>query len=136
MVTKAPIVVPMQEVVDFSRLMGAFMPTLRGVLERKVTADAARELGMKATDQELQRAADTFRHANGLTSAKATEEWMSSHGISFQLLEEFLETSILVSKFKDRLEKQADKATYLERPQVAKLVRDLAYRDWLAENLD
>jgi hypothetical protein len=135
MATQGELVIAMQDVVDYSRLMGSFVPTLRGVVERKVTADAARQCGMKVTDEELQRGADTFRHANGLSSAKATEEWMNRHGVSVPLLEEFLETSILVSKFKDNLEREADKAKYLEHPQVAKLVRDLIYQDWLATKL-
>ncbi len=135
MAKKGDVVIPMQEVVDYSRLMGAFLPTLRGVVERRVAADAARAQGMKVSSQELQRGADTFRHASGLSSAKATEEWMSRQGISLDLFEEFLETSILVSKFKDQLEKKTEKAKYLGHPQVAKLVRELVYQDWLAANL-
>jgi hypothetical protein len=136
MAKKGEVVIAMKDVVDYSRLMGAFVPTLRGVVERKVTAAAAKEHGLKVTNQELQRGADTFRHATGLSSAKATEAWMSRHGVSLELFEEFLETSILVSKFKDELEQKADKATYLKHPEVARLVRNLAYQEWLAQNLE
>ena len=135
MAKKREAVITMKEVLDYSRLMGTFMPTLRGVVERKLTADAARKHGVKVTKQELQRGADTFRHANGLGSAQATREWMSHLGISQSFFEEFLETSLLVSKFKDQLEKKTDKAKYLDHPQVSELVRELVYQDWLARNL-
>jgi hypothetical protein len=135
MVAKDKVSIKMQEVVDYSRLMGMFMPNLRDVVERKFTADAAKECGLKATNQELQQGADTFRHVNGLSSAKATEEWMSRNGISLELFEDFLETSILVSKLKDQLVKKADRAKYLDHPQVRKLVRDLIYQDWVNASL-
>jgi len=135
MAKDSEVVIKMKEVVDYSRLMGTFMPTLRDVVERKFTADAAKKDGIAVTSEELQRGADAFRKTNGLTSAKATNEWMSRHGISLDFLEEFLETSILVSKFKDQLEKNTDTAKYLNNPKVSKLVRDLVYQDWLADNL-
>jgi len=132
---KREVVITMNEVVDYSRLMGTLMPALRGVVERKFTADAAKRRGVKIADQELQRGADTFRHANGLGSAKATEEWMTRQGISLGVFEEFVETSLLVSRFKDQLERRTDRAKYLSHPQVRELVRELIYRDWLARNL-
>ena len=135
MAKKREVVITMNEVVDYSRLMGTLMPALRGVVERKFTADAAKSRGLKIANQELQRGADTFRRANGLGSAKATEEWMSRQGISLGVFEEFVETSLLVSKFKDQLERKADRAKYLSHPQVRELVRELVYRDWLAANL-
>ena len=132
---KREVVITMNEVVDYSRLMGTLMPALRGVVERKFTADAAKGRGVKISNQELQRGADTFRHANGLGSAEATEEWMTRQGISLSVFEEFVETSLLVSKFKDQLERRTDRAKYLGHPQVRELVRELIYREWLARNL-
>jgi hypothetical protein len=57
---------------------------------------------MVVTEEELQRGADTFRRNNGLTSAKATEEWMSRYGITPEFFQEFLECAILFSTYKDR----------------------------------
>ena len=135
MATQGEIAVNMKEVLDYSRLMGTFIPTLQNIVERKTTADAAKKQGLKVSSHELQRGADTLRYVSGLTSAKATQKWMAIHGISPDMLEEFLETSILVSKFKDHLVASADQAKYLTQPQVTELVRDLVYEDWLKDNL-
>jgi hypothetical protein len=136
MPTKGEVTIKMKEVVDYSRLMGTFVPTLRNVVERKVTADAAKKGGIKISKEELQRGADTFRHVNGLNSAKATKEWMSRNGISQDFLEEFLETNLLVSKFKDKLVKEAERAKYLDHPKVKELLRNVVYQDWVARNLE
>ena len=82
----------MKEVADHGRFIRRFMPTLREVVDG-------------VTDEELQQGADIFRQRNGLTSAKATAEWMSRHGITLEFFEEFLESNIQLSRAEDRLKK-------------------------------
>ncbi len=123
------------EVVDYLRITGTFSPHLRKVVERKVTAEAAKKQGIKASNQELQKVADAFRFMNGLTTAKDTQKWLAANGISLESLEEFLETNILISKFKESLEKKSDPKKYAQDPETKTLIRDLVYRDWLAKKL-
>jgi hypothetical protein len=134
--TKNEIEIKVAEVVDYLRITDAFLPNLRKVVERKITADAAKKQGLKVSNQELQKVADAFRSLNGLTTAKETEKWLATNGLSLESFEEFFETNILISKFKDFLEQKAGKTKYSSRPEVKGVIQDLIYRDWLAKNLD
>ena len=88
------------EIVDFLRVTGRFQSVLREVVERKVTVEAAKRKGLRVTNQELQTAADAFRLTDGMKKASATEAWLKSLGITVKTLEDYLETNLLISKFK------------------------------------
>ncbi|MGQ9654820.1 MAG: hypothetical protein ACUVXD_12210 [Thermodesulfobacteriota bacterium] len=123
------------EVVDYLRMTGGFAPALQAVVARKVTEEAARKAGLKVSNAELQRAADAFRVANGLHKASDTEEWLKANGVTLESLEGFLETSLLVDKYKDALEKKTNAAKYLKAPGIKESLREMAYQDWLAKAL-
>jgi hypothetical protein len=108
-------------------------PALRVVVQRRVTAEAAKRAGIKVSGGELQKGADAFRIANGLNKASETENWLKSNGISVEAFEEFLETNLLINKFKDRLEKKTAKGKYLSSPGIKESVREMIYQDWLAK---
>lgn len=127
--------VNVQEVVSYLRITGDFSPALGEVVERKLTAEAARQDGIEVTDEELQNAFDNFRYAMGLEDAEDTEEWMSSRGVSLDDLEQHIETNILVHKWKDTLEDQVDQSEYLQRGEVQSAIREMIYEDWLDEQL-
>jgi hypothetical protein len=121
--------VAVAEVVDYLRIAGDFAPALAEVVKRKVTAEAARKCGVKVTAAELQKAADGFRAVRDLLKASDTERWLKANGITVDALETYLETNILITKFKDRLAKRGKKL--LKSKAVAETVRELAYREWL-----
>jgi uncharacterized protein len=79
--------IELKEVVDQGRLIRTFTQEVAG----------------RVTDEELQLVADAYRHSNGLNSSKATEEWMSSHGISWEFFEEYLESIIVISRLKNQM---------------------------------
>lgn len=118
------------EVVDYLRMTGGFMPALQSVIQRKITVEAAKKSRIKVTNRELQKAADAFRVVNGLNRASDTRKWLASHGVSQDTLEEFLETNILVDKFKDKLQKKSSKK-YLSTQAIKQSVKEMAYQDWL-----
>jgi len=120
------------EVVDHLRMTGQFSPALREVIQRKITAEAAKKVRIKVSNGELQRAADTFRVANGLNKASDTDRWLKSNGVSLEAFEEFLETNLLINKFKDALEKKTAKSKYLASPGIKESVKEMIYQDWLA----
>jgi hypothetical protein len=60
---------------------------------------------------------------------------MKSIGITSEAFESFLETSLLVSKFKDHLAGQVDKKKYLALEGIADTVRELVYQDWLQQQM-
>jgi hypothetical protein len=124
--------VAVAEVVDYMKITGAFTPALHKVVQRKITANAARKSKIKVSNAELQKAADAFRLANGLNKAKDTERWLKANGITLEALEDYLETNILINKFKDQLQKKASKTKYLKSEGIQESIREMAYQDWLA----
>jgi len=132
---KEAIEVTVAEVVDFLRINGEFANALQEVVARKVTVEAARREGIKATARELQGMADSFRIERGLLKADDTEQWLRSIGISVEIYEEHLKTSLLVEKYKDRLEKKADKHKYLSSPEIKERIRERLFLDWLDARL-
>ena len=123
------------EVVDYLKMTGGFRPALREVVARKVTAQSAKERGLKVTDKELQKAADAFRLINGLSKSSDTQNWLKSNGISIEVFEDFLETNILISSFKDKLEKTTDKKDYIVSEGIKESIREMIYQDWLKEQM-
>jgi hypothetical protein len=123
------------EVVDYLRMTGQFQPALSQVINRKITAMAAEEMGIKVSPEELQRAADTFRATHDLGKASDTENWLATSGITLEAFEEYLETNILISKFKDELEAQVDKKKYSSLPEIQESIRELIYSEWLKNEL-
>jgi hypothetical protein len=121
--------VAVAEVVDYMRIRGDFAPALAAVVDRKITAEAARESDMAATDEELQRAADRFRVKLGLHSAEDTRRWLAANGLTVDALERYLETDILIRKFKSLFQKDA--GDLLASAEVNATVRELAYQRWL-----
>jgi hypothetical protein len=127
--------IKVSEVVDYGKMQGDYTPSLEAVVRRKFTAEAARKAGIKASLQEIQKGVDNFRIINGLKKASDTVTWMKANSITPEIMEEYLETSIIISKFKDRLEKKAAKSRYLSRPEIAQTIRNLIYEDWLKKSL-
>ena len=127
--------VSVAEVVDFLRFNGQFMSALHEVVERKLTVAAAKKKGLGVTKAQLQKASDAFRIVNGLNKAKDTEKWLAARGITIEGLEDYLESNLLISKFKDELEKKASKTKYYAEQSIKDSVRDMIYQDWLAKEI-
>lgn len=127
--------VAVAEVVDYLKMMGTFAPALHDVVRRKVTAEEAKRRGIRISKNELQRTADAFRVMNGLHKASDTEAWLKSNGLTVETFEEFLQTNLLIKKFKDSLEKKVNKNKYLSSPALKETLRDTMYEDWVAKTL-
>ena len=123
------------EVVDYLKITGRFTPALREVVERKITVEAAKKKGFKVTTHKLQKASDAFRAIHGLHKSSDTKKWLKSNGISEEILEEYLETNLLITMFKDQLEKKTSKTKYLSSPAIKESVRQSIYQDWLKKQL-
>lgn len=138
MTTKAPskIDVNVSEVVNLLRIQGKFAPALRETIERKVTAQAARDNGHNVTDEELQEAADTFRQIKGLQKAEDTQKWLESRGLDLDDLESYLEENLLIKKMKDEIQDQADEQELVQSESVQEHIREEAYGQWLSDELE
>ncbi len=126
--------VEVQEVMDYTRFTGAFAASLREVVRRKMAACAAREKGLEVTDRELQKAADVFRTANNLTTVEETTNWLQGRGLDLDALENYLETNLLIYKFKEALTQEADQQKLLSLPVIRESLREMAYKEWLDKN--
>lgn len=122
------------EVVDYLKLSGGFMSAVGEVFRRKVTAEAAKRHGIVVSGKELQKAADILRVDRGLHKASDTENWLASNGLSVDALEQFLETNLLIGKFKGALEEKANLKKYHASSAVRDSVREMVYQDWWARN--
>ena len=127
--------VAIKEVVDYMRISGTFAPALQEVINRKITAKAAKDSRLTVSDKELQKGADTYRLLNNMKGASDTEEWLKSNGISLEAFEEYLETNILISKFKDYLEKKTKKEIFINSENIKESLREMIYQDWLKKQL-
>jgi hypothetical protein len=119
------------EVVDFMRINDDFAPVLRKVYERKITVEAARKSGIRVTSRQLQKEADDFRQMKGLVSARDTERWLKSIGIDLDTLEAYLETNLLIRKFKERLFKKVDQTKFIRKRGVKSHLEEMSYEEWL-----
>ncbi|MBI5057507.1 MAG: SurA N-terminal domain-containing protein [Nitrospirae bacterium] len=131
----AEIEIAVAEVVDYMRIMGGFQPALNEVVKRKVASNAAKQMGVRVSSAELQKAADSFRLLNGLVSARDTENWLKANGVTVETFEDFIETNILVNKLKDRIEKKADRRKYAASPAIQSSIREMAFQDWVTNAL-
>jgi len=129
----AELAIDVAEVVDHLKLSGGFATALGEVVRRKITADAAKKHGITVSAKELQKVADVFRIDHGLYKASETENWLASNGLSVESFEEYLETSLLINRFKDALEAKANLKKYLSSGTVKDTVREMVYQDWFAK---
>ena len=127
--------VTVAEVVDYMRITNRFAPSLREVVERKIAVEEAKTRGLKVSTKELQKAADTFRLINDLSTASDTKAWLKSNGIALESLEKYLETNLMIYKLKDKLEKETNKSKFLSTQEVKEVIRDLIYEEWLRSRL-
>jgi hypothetical protein len=135
MAKKDEVEISVTDYLDYKKVQEEYAPELMEVIKRKVTIEAAKKAGIRVTAQQLQKTVDNFRHIHSLQKASDTEIWMNMNAVTPDMLEEYIKTNILISKFKDHLEKKASKTKYLSHPAVKDAVRDLIYEDWLAKNI-
>ncbi|MDK2410093.1 peptidylprolyl isomerase [Aphanizomenon sp. PH219] len=72
-------------------------------VSQKVIIAAAEEAGIKAENEELQKAADLLRLMNKLTSAEDTWKWLEKHSLSIDDFEEIVYSSIIFGKLSQHL---------------------------------
>lgn len=123
------------DVLDYLRVRGVFSMAVHDVLARRITVAAARKAGLRVANGELQRAADTFRQMHGLQRSSDTRKWLDTMGLTVEALESYLETNVLIRKFKQRLSKKASPAKFLSDPEVQETISDLIYEEWLDQEM-
>jgi hypothetical protein len=119
------------DVVDYLKITGRFAPALRAVVERQITFKAARKAGVRVSVKDVQRGADIFRVGHDLSKASDMKKWLGANGISQDAFEDYIETNLTISRFKDKLLKKTKVNKYLASQSIGASVREMVYRDWL-----
>jgi hypothetical protein len=127
--------ISIEKVVDYLRCSGGFAPAISEVASRQLTAAAAAMKGLKVTDEELQKASDAWRAFNGLLNAEDTKNWLKNAGLSMDSYEGYLETNLLISKFKEALAADAKIDKIFTEPRNRDAAVELLYADWLARSV-
>jgi hypothetical protein len=123
------------DILNLLRVRGDYPAIAQETLIRKASAEAARHKGIKVSDDELQKAADGFRLANGLQTAESTHQWLRDAGISVEVFEDYLETNLLIQKLKQSLFNETGGTKCLEAEQVQAIVSDHLYAEWLRSKM-
>jgi len=121
------------EAVDYLRINNTFSEALEEVVRRKLAVSAAAQLGLAPTVEELREAAGIFCASRGLFTSDDMERWMQDIGITPEIFESYVKTSIMVSKFKDYLEQKAAKSTFFSDDIITERLRDLIFSRWFEE---
>jgi len=121
------------DVVNYTKLSGAFSSALEEVVRRNIAVEEAKNRGLTASDEELQRSADLFRQMNNLRTADATDEWLAGRGLTLDILENFLEENILIYELKRQLVKEYDKKEFFSTPTRKNALIEAAYNAFLAD---
>ncbi|MEM8808255.1 MAG: peptidylprolyl isomerase [Cyanobacteria bacterium P01_G01_bin.38] len=82
----------------------AQIPALEeAIATRHIVQSTAHSMGISATPQELQQAADQFRHANQLQSTQDTFDWLDRHQLTVDDFEEMIQNTVLFTKLAEHL---------------------------------
>jgi parvulin-like peptidyl-prolyl isomerase len=73
------------------------------IVTRKIIADAAANVGIKAETEELQKAADNTRLLGKLKTADDTWAWLQKHGLSLDDFEEVIYNNVISGKLAQHL---------------------------------
>ncbi|MGD1949202.1 MAG: peptidylprolyl isomerase [Leptolyngbyaceae cyanobacterium] len=82
----------------------AQIPALEdAIATRKIVQSTARSLEISVTPQELQQAADQFRHTNQLQNTQDTFDWLERHQLTVDDFEEIIQSNVLSTKLAEHL---------------------------------
>lgn len=90
-----------EDIIKHLRMTGAFDLALHCVVKERKAEELARNFGIIATDEEIQRAADDFRRVRKLDRASVFLGWLDASQLSLDEFERKLECMILLSKLRE-----------------------------------
>jgi parvulin-like peptidyl-prolyl isomerase len=101
--------ITLQDSIEEAKISGKFNELVQGFLRRQIIAQQAQQLGIKATTQELQVAADLLRKNQKLDTAAATLQWLKANFLSVDDFEKIVLHKLITEKlaqhlFGDRVE--------------------------------
>jgi len=92
-----------EEVIKFLALTGQSFSLFSEIIKYKEVLKKAKELGMSASDEQLQEFADQYRAIRGLYSSNEMLNFLKSNGLTEDDFEAFCEATILLMFLKNHL---------------------------------
>jgi peptidyl-prolyl cis-trans isomerase C len=120
----------LHELLRALKLQGRLTPLIGEAVVDKVIATAAAKVGIKVSDQELQKAADAFRLRRGLSKAADTRRWLALNQLAEADLQEGLERDLLRQKMAvkvadEQVEKHfAQNRAHFDRARLRRIMLD------------
>jgi parvulin-like peptidyl-prolyl isomerase len=97
-----PLILP-NEILQQLKVSCQFPTVVQSVMARKIVTQTAQSKGIQIEPAELQKAADSFRLKNNLSSAKETLAWLQKYLLSIDDLEALVHHTVLSAKLADHL---------------------------------
>jgi parvulin-like peptidyl-prolyl isomerase len=98
--------ISLDEVLKLARIHNS-LPALDEKIEVELLKQAAKELNIEVTDEDLQAAIDQFRLNQGLYSASDTTAWLKRAGIELDDLEDLFAAKIIGGKIRGTISRDA-----------------------------
>jgi parvulin-like peptidyl-prolyl isomerase len=95
--------ITLQDSIEEAKISGKFNELIQGFLRRQIIAQQAKQLGISATAQELQVAADLLRKNQKLDTAEATLKWLKDNFLSVDDFEKIVIHKLLSEKLSQHL---------------------------------
>jgi hypothetical protein len=108
------------------------------VIQAKLISAAAQALGIQASDEELQKAADTFRRRRRLFKAADTLAWLQHHHLTAEDLQALAEQQVVRQRLAENLTQGKVEQFFAEnqlRFQRARLAQLVVPREEIAQEL-
>jgi parvulin-like peptidyl-prolyl isomerase len=102
-------------IVEQVKLSGKIPEIVEGILARQAIAEAATEIGIEITTEELQEGADRFRLARSLHSSEETYKWLDKHGVSLDDFENTIQYNLTYLKLGNAIVEDKVEAYFAER---------------------
>lgn len=104
-----PPLISLHEIVQQLKISCQFPTVVQAVVAHRIVTQMAQSVGIEIEAAELQKAADSFRLKNNLSSAKQTLAWLQQYMLSIDDLEALVYHTVLSAKlaahlFKDKVE--------------------------------
>jgi parvulin-like peptidyl-prolyl isomerase len=97
------ITITSEDILQQVKLSCKIPSVIEEIVTRKIIADAAANVGIKAETEELQKAADNTRLLGKLKTADDTWAWLQKHGLSLDDFEEVIYNNVISGKLAQHL---------------------------------
>lgn len=120
-----------EEILTHLKLKGRYESIVQEIKNRKRGAREAREKDLEVTDDQLQEAADRFRHERGLEKTSETRQWLENHDLDLDELEQFLEETLLNFKLSRHLIQKTTLDEQIKSQEIRTSIQQLLLQDHL-----